>query len=710
VGPARTLVQAFAGRPYDAAVTDGVALSVKPRVKDDAAVLSLSEVGLIGLMLLPGVMIVFFAFNAGGYFPGTPAVAALVLTQVLLVRILQARHPFEGLTPIALVAIAALGGYALLTLASGIWSHSMGRASIEFDRAWLYLLVLVLFATVRATTTNLRRLIRGLVLGISVVCICALITRLLPNVWHTEPGVSNQRLSYPVTYWNTLGLLASLGIVLAFHLTCSLGESRLVRILAAGVLPLLAVTLFFTFSRGAILAGAVGLGIYALVGRPRALLSGTLAALPATVALILVAYHANLLDTLDPTTPRAVVQGHHVALVTAICLLVCLAARLLLAYVLDPKLNRLAGKQLVAPRIKGAAIAALAVLALVALLALGAPHAIAHDWDGFIGGAGTHATNGDLRQRLTDPSNDGRTPLWEVALNSFNASPVHGAGAGMYQTLWDRLRPRFAYVINAHSLYLQAMAELGLPGLLLLLTLLGATILGLARRARGSQRSLYGALLATAVVWALHAGVDWDWEMPVVTVGFFATAGLALSARKGTGSRAGAGNGWVPTHNTRLGLALLCLATIALPVSIIGSQKNLGQAEHALYASNCAAAGPDALSSIGWLDVRPEPYEIVGFCDLERGMPRLAITAMNEARSHDPGSWETYYALALAQASAGIDPHANVQRALRMDPQEPLTREAARELRGASPTAWVRRAAVVRAAALKSKDLSIVPS
>ncbi len=160
------------------------------------------------------------------------------------------------------------------------------------------------------------------------------------------------------------------------------------------------------------------------------------------------------------------------------------------------------------------------------LLALGAPHGLAHDWDRFIGGAATNGANGDLRQRLTDPSNDGRTPLWHVALRGFSASPLHGAGAGMYQTLWDRERSRFAYVINAHSLYLQAMAELGLPGLLLLLVLVGAVILGLALRARGRRRTLYGALLAAAIVWALHAGVDWDWEMPVVTVGFFAVLAL----------------------------------------------------------------------------------------------------------------------------------------------------------------------------------------
>jgi len=189
-----------------------------------------------------------------------------------------------------------------------------------------------------------------------------------------------------------------------------------------------------------------------------------------------------------------------------------------------------------------------------------------------------------------------------------------------------------------------------------------------------------------------------------VTLGFFAAVGLGLSTRER------AGTGWAPSHRARLILGLLCLATVALPVSIVGSQRRLGEAEHALYASNCGAASSAALASIGWLDVRPEPYEIVGFCDLQRGLPRLGLRAMRQASALDPGSWETYYALAIAQASAGVDPRQSAQRALWMNPLEPLTREAARELRGSSATGWVEHSAAVRAAALASNDLSIVPS
>jgi hypothetical protein len=663
-----------------------------------------AQPAMVALMLLPGALVVFMAFNAGGFFPAAPAAAAIVLAQILLVRIVRSRDPFDGLAPGALVAIACLGLYAALTLASALWSHSTGRALIEFDRACMYLLLLVLFATVRASGPNLRWLIRGLAAGAWIVCLAGLISRVAPDVWHTAPDVSNQRLSYPVTYWNALGLLAAMGIVFSLQLTCSRRERRLVQVLAAGMLPLLAATLFFTFSRGAIAAGAIGLVVYVLVARPTALLSGALATVPATAVLIVIAFHANLLDTVDPTTPAAVAQGHRVALAAVVCVLVCAALRWLLAVRLDDRPRRSVGRSWTGRPEARAAIAGAATATIALALTLGAPHALARDWNRFFSGATPRGNQGDLRQRLTDPSNNGRSELWKVALRGFADDPVYGDGAGTYQILWDRERPRFAYTVNAHSLYLQAMAELGVPGLLLLVALIATVLVGLTRRARGAQRSVYGALLAGGVVWAVHAGVDWDWEMPVVTLPFFAAAGLALSPRGASLGR------WAHARAPRIALAGLCLTAVVLPVLLIGSQSRLTQAERALYASKCTQAASAAKSSISWLSARPEPYEILGFCDLRRGLPTLAVEQMHQALRRDPSSWERYYALALAQASAGIDPRPAAARALQMNPHEPLTQQAVIELRGASPTRWAREARAVRAAALASNDLSIVPS
>jgi O-antigen ligase len=657
-----------------------------------------------GLMLLPGALIVFMGFNSGGNFPQTPALAAIVLAQVLLVRIMQSRDPFEGFAPSTVAAVGALGLYALMSLISGTWSHSTSRALIEFDRAWMYLLILILYGTVRPSRDNLRWLIRGLVIGATVVCVAGLISRVLPDLWHTPPDVANQRLSFPVTYWNALGLLAAVGVLLAFHMTSDLGESRAARVLAAPVIPVLAATLFFTFSRGAIATGVVGLVIYVLVGRPRAFLSGAIATVPATAILVVVAYHANLLDTSDPTTPAAVVQGHHVAVAAGICAVACVVLRLLCAVRLDPLLRARGGRAWMRSATRNASVVGAVVTIIAVGLALGAPHTISHDWHRFFNGAPT-GEKGDLRQRLTDPSDNGRTELWTVALHAFSRSPLHGYGAGTYDILWDRNRPVFDFTVNAHSLYLQAMAELGIPGLVLLLVLVGAVLVGLGVRARGSRRTPYGALLAAAVVWALAAGVDWDWEMPVVTVGFFAAAGLGLAPRRGARSV------WLPAANSRMVLGFLCLFSIVAPVLIIASQFRLDAAERSLYvAKNCAKASSAALDSIKWLDVRPEPYEILGFCDIERGEPRVAIAAMKEAVSVDPGSWEPYYTLALAKAAAGVDPRADAARAYALSPLEPLTSKEVKAFKTKIPAGWVNQSTAVQAEALASSDLSIVPS
>ena len=91
--------------------------------------------------------------------------------------------------------------------------------------------------------------------GSSSVCAIALTTRLLPNVWPIGANLANDRLSYPITYWNALGLLASLGIVFCLHMATRARGPRLTRVLGAAAVPLLATTVYFTFSRGAILAG-----------------------------------------------------------------------------------------------------------------------------------------------------------------------------------------------------------------------------------------------------------------------------------------------------------------------------------------------------------------------------------------------------------------------------------------------------------------------
>jgi O-Antigen ligase len=691
-------------------VADGVAtaLSVPEELRERVAARAsertrVEALAAVALMLLPGALIVYLGFNSGGFFPIAPAIASIVLTQVLVVRIMLARRPFEGFGPASMVAVAGLALLAVMSVASMLWSDAEGRAMTSFEVTLLYLLTLVLFASVRAGSEQLRWLIRGLVIASCAVCFAGLASRVLPNVFPAGPTTSAERLSYPVTYWNAFGLLAALGIVLAFHLTCSLSERRFVRTLAAAAIPPLCAALYFTLSRGPMAAGAVGLLLYVVAARPRGLLTGLAAVAPTSAVATIVAYHAALLNSSSLTTPAAVAQGHHVALVVGICALAAAGLRLLLAFVADARLRELFAVPVLRPAVRRGAIGASIAAAVVALLALDAPHWISRAWRHFIEGGPT-ASGGELHARLTSLSDDGRTALWKVALHGFESSPLHGHGAGTYQTLWEQGRPSFSFVLDAHSLYLQTMAELGVPGILFLLTSIAAVLVGLSRRTRGVTRTIYGALLASAVVWVLHAGVDWDWQMPVVCIGFFAAAGAGLGPRRGR-----KGWSWAPSGRTRFALALVCLAAMVAPVLVIGSQGHLDGAKTALYSGHCAKAESQAKQSLGWLGGRPEPHEVIAYCELETGRPHAAITAMREAVKADPHSWEPHYGLAIAQSAVGIDPRPQAREALRLNPLEPLTVEAAHAFDTASRKAWIERSPVIGEAALHSTDMAISP-
>jgi len=203
-------------------------------------------------ILLAPAAVVYLSFNAGGFFPVASGIVAIVCAQALLLRTLIADHPFEGFNWRLGVPLVALALFAAWELASALWSHAPARAIDDFDRTLLYLLVFAFFGSFASDAARVRWLVRGLVAGITVVCLLALLSRVLPHVWSTRLSYASSRLNYPLTYWNAEGLLAAVGLVLGFHLTCDGEEPAVVRVIAAALLPVIAATLLFTFSRGAV--------------------------------------------------------------------------------------------------------------------------------------------------------------------------------------------------------------------------------------------------------------------------------------------------------------------------------------------------------------------------------------------------------------------------------------------------------------------------
>src|SRR5437588_7691714 len=405
------------------------------------------------LLALPAGLITYFAFSSGGSKPGPPAYVAMILCAVLLLRLALARNPIEGFSrPLALAA-GALSAYALLTLLSGSWSNAPGVALVEFDLPLVYLLAMVLFGSVAHSRERLAWLLRLLAVAVTAICACALTTRLLPHLWPTTPEVGDHRLSFPVGYWNALGLLAAIGVVLCVHLSSDLREPPASRVAAAAALPILATTLFFTFSRGAIACGIIALVAYALLGRPRALVTVLLSAGPATLIAITFAFDANLLASPTPTDAPAVIQGRHVAMAVLGCVL---GAGMLRAVLLrgDVFVNRFALPPALRRRAARTAWVLLAAAALITTLALRGP--IVREYHRFVHTT-TPGTAGDLRMRLTDPGNNAVVDMWRGAWRGFESAPLVGQGAGTFAATWAQRRPTDVFVLDAHSLYLEVL-------------------------------------------------------------------------------------------------------------------------------------------------------------------------------------------------------------------------------------------------------------
>lgn len=637
------------------------------------------------LVILPAAITLYFAFNGGGFFAGSTGVAAVIVWTALALRMVTADSPIAGFSRPLAVAAGALALLAAWTLVSTAWSDSSSRALIEFDRTLLYVGLLVLFGSLPRTPERTAWALRALFGAFVTVGVFALLSRVLPNVVPIDQNIAAARLSYPLTYWNGLGLFLGIGLIFAVHLASSEREPAALRVLGAASAPLFATALYFTLSRGAIAATVVGVVLYLVVARPWGALAGLLAVVPACAIAVAAAYNADLLVTEHPTSQAAVAQGEDAALVIGLSMLLAAAVRLA-GLLLDRRLRRVT----VARRTRRSAAIGTAAVATAALVvawfAFGLGDYVDRQYDGFVNGGGVLVA--DERSRLTDPANNGRLDNWRVALDAFEEEPVIGTGAGTYAITWARDRPikNKLKVEDAHSLYIEMLSELGVPGLILMLTAVLLVLAGFARGLGGPARHVHGALLAAGTAWALHAGIDWDWELAAVTAWFWAFGGMALAAPAAKSTRAG------PRNMVRVATAVGCLVLAVTPGLMAASQARLNDAVAAFNRGDCDGTIDHALGSLSAIPSRPQPFELLGYCDARAGDDRLAIGAMRSGIDRDPENWELWYGLALVRASAGEDPRPAARVALRLNPRGPLARDAVRRFDTNDPTKWKRRA------------------
>ena len=384
-----------------------------------------------------------------------------------------------------------------------------------------------------------------------------LLVRLFPERLGVYDPVAAYRLEEPLTYWNALGIFAAIGALLALGFAAR-ANGLVARALAGATLPLLFSTIYFTFSRGAWIAAAIGLAI-AVAADPRRLqllLAGLVLA-PASALAVLLSSHQDALTRTDAPLSAASDDGHRLA----VYLLVLAAGSALVALGLA-----LAERRVVPPRqARLAFTGALVVVAVASLLAVfigyGGPVTLARKgYDAFTTTSGS--TPVDLNRRLFTFSGSYRTELWHSAWDDYRANPVLGSGPGTYEQYWNEHRPIQHKVRDAHNLYLEVLAELGPLGLLLLLVALGAPLVA-GILARGHP--LVPLALAAYSAYLVHAAVDWDWEMTAVTLAAL-VCGVAMLA---AANRRGGESVLSPRVRATAVVAALALAAVAF-VGVVG--------------------------------------------------------------------------------------------------------------------------------------------
>jgi hypothetical protein len=390
------------------------------------------------------------AFDAGGFQPLSWNRAFVALAAVALLLVLLA--PVERPGRLATGTIAALALLTAWTASSWFWSDSPGLAPLEAQRAALYLLtaVVVVLAGRRVPIAHVSA---GILAAVSAAALWNLALRLAPD-WTGRGALRTDigQLADPIGYANGIALLAAMGVLLALGLRY-----------AAPLLVPLAATIALQESSGALLALGAGVLAYAWASQ-RAGRILALGVLPAAGAFLVARERgvvspdpADLLDAAHP--------GHRLLLVLAVLTLL----QAVLLFVRVP-----AG-----PRVPAAA-----VLALVVAASIATPFAFrSHE----------------------------RTAYWSVAVREARQNPVLGSGAGTFVDWWLRLRTEPRSTQEAHSLYLETLAELGPLGLAMLLAALAIPIAA-ARRLR------HPSLLGVLVTYAAGAAVDFHWELPAVTV------------------------------------------------------------------------------------------------------------------------------------------------------------------------------------------------
>jgi hypothetical protein len=624
------------------------------------------------------VLYVALAVANGGYSVQLTAGATVVVWWTVALGLVLGAWPRSRVPAAALGAGACLAALAAWTAISIDWASDAGGAFTEVVRAlgYLGLFVLVVIASPRASA---RAWLGGLALGIVAVAVVALASRFEPSLSGDEslgtflPSAAG-RLSYPIGYWNGLAAAMAGGILLLVWLG---GQARAawLRSTAVAAIPLPILVIYFASSRGGVIAAVAGLAVLLALGPGRArMFAGALMGAVGGVLLASLASRKHeLVDALVNSTAAG--QGDQMLALT----LAVVAAVGLLRFLVDDWLEELD----VSPG-TSRATAAVTVIAVAAGIAAANPSA---RWEEFkkVGALDVQSTYNAAH--LSSGRGSGRYQFWSTALDGFEAHPVDGLGAGGYEAYWEEHGSLVTPVRNAHSLFIETMAELGIVGLMLVLGFVVIPLVSGSRRGpTRAQGAALSAALAVFTAGLVSAGIDWTWELPacfglVAVVGALLTGPATLRSGAALGAELEAVNGWrspwpAPRPRAGLGIVTMLIATGAIWAGgvLFLTEAKLGDSREAANAGNLQDAADDARDAIELEPWAAGPRLQLALVQELAGDLKAAKRDLGEAIERAPDNWELWFVRIRLDVKSGDVDRARraLERARQLNPRAPF--------------------------------------
>lgn len=625
---------------------------------------------------LTGTIVLYLAIDGGGYDQVVWSQVAIVVWWIVLIGAAWGLLPAGRWTRPAWIASALFASFVAWTALATIWSLSSERSLQDLSRVACYLGVFLLGLSIhRDRARAVRHTVHAIAAAVVVVACLALASRLRPDLFPAAyqttsflPGTAG-RLGWPLNYWNALAALMALGLPLLLSIATSARTLWAQSAAAAGI-PIVTLCGYLTFSRGGAVSAAAGVLAFLLLSPERI---GKLATLLVTAAgsgaLILAAGHRTAIEQ-GLTNAAAHHQGD--TLMVAV-LLVCAGVALAQSGV-GLAVRHGTPPRWLAPtpgRARALLLAGVTACVVAALLA-GAPARIGDAWRDFKH-SGAAALHDSSIARFGSVSGNGRYTYWKVAIDATGGHVVGGSGAGTFQLLWDHRAPYYSPVENAHSLYVETLAETGVVGLALLgsffLLVLGAAV-RLSRRSRYEARVRAAGLTGALIAFTVGAAADWLWQVPALPAAFLLlSAALLAPARAPAPKRAPS-----PLRLGAIAVAIASLFAVAVPLATVSTVR---ASQAAVLSGDPARALAEARAAVRLEPDAASPrIQLALVLELEGDIPG-ALAAAQAAASNEPANWSAWLIVSRLEAEAG-HPAVSVRAYLRsrsLNPQSPMFRQ-----------------------------------